>query len=146
MKLKMCFRQRASLSFLLCIILASMLVFFPLFLHRVGCKLLLDVNWSVHNPHYRIRLLLYVTPFTKPLPSRLQRPCGNNHSCTQSMMVNLQSNHTADQATIWSTCSQSTLSVRHSPVHHTERKKLKVCCSFFYWQVKLMICNYTKTV
>lgn len=78
---------------------------FPLFLHHVGCEPLLDVNWSVCNPHYRIRLQLYVAPFAKPQRSLFQRPYGKNHSCTQSMMVNLQSNHTADHTAIWSVCS-----------------------------------------
>lgn len=137
-KLKMCFRQRESLSFMLCIILASVLVSLPLVLHGVGCKPRLDVNWSVCNPRYGMRLLRYVAPSTKPQPSSFQRPFGNEHSCTQSMMVNLQSNHTADQATIWSTRSPSTRLYVHVLHLCTTMNRQGVWKLFFSFICKMM--------
>lgn len=61
--------------------------------HHVGSKLLLHVNWSACNPHYRIQRQLYVLPFTKAHWSPHVLALWENHSCRQSIMVNLQANH-----------------------------------------------------
>lgn len=64
-------------------------------LHHAGSEPLLHVNWSACNPHYRTRRQLYVLPFAKAHRSPHVQALWENHSCRQSMVVNLQANHTS---------------------------------------------------
>lgn len=89
-------------------ICTPMLVFFPVFLRNVGCRPLLDVNWSVCNPYYTIQQQRYLSPFTKPQWCRVSRPYGKTTAADNQWWSIHKPTIQPDYPTIWSTSSLST--------------------------------------